>query len=120
MDAFDAFDFDGVEQWRQHLANVELPGLEGSEQHMNALRLLRAKWFKKNVDSSFTVELVRHRRTSGPDKLASASPKNCPNQQQESAASRQRQEAPTRPANRPNNNLQSRNSQVSDATGMRY
>ncbi|PNW86880.1 hypothetical protein CHLRE_02g099650v5 [Chlamydomonas reinhardtii] len=75
MEAFKQFDFDANEQWKGYLRSVELtndsPGM---------LTKLKARWYKKNVDSTFELPAAgagaasaSSKFSSGPAPAASAS-----------------------------------------------
>ncbi|WIA08223.1 hypothetical protein OEZ85_007671 [Tetradesmus obliquus] len=49
VSAFKAFEFDGNEEWKAHLRNVELPA--GNPEA--ALLKVKSKWYKKTVDPDF-------------------------------------------------------------------
>eukprot|EP00878_Enallax_costatus_P015715 GHUV01016466.1.p1 GENE.GHUV01016466.1~~GHUV01016466.1.p1 ORF type:complete len:338 (+),score=109.49 GHUV01016466.1:456-1469(+) len=50
LEAFNAYDFDSNDDWKSHLRNVELPAGSAASA---ALQKVKAKWYKKNVDSDF-------------------------------------------------------------------
>lgn len=73
MESFEKFQFEGNDQWAQHLATVEIPGIPGTEAHTRATRLAKAKWYKRAIDPSFDLDLVR-RGTAAPQAQPSAQP----------------------------------------------
>lgn len=85
MEGFEAYDFDGDERWTQYVARVEVAGVrEGKETQTRGMRLLRAKWYKLNVDQDFDVDAVR--------RVGAA---------QASSGANSRQQAPQPPPTRP-------------------
>lgn len=53
MEAFDSFDFDASSAWKRYEEDSVLTT------DADALLLAKAKWYKKNVDEGFDVDLVR-------------------------------------------------------------
>lgn len=73
MDAFLSYDFDGDARWAAHLAGVEVAGdAVAGDGESRAMRLVKAKWYKRVVDPSFDVDAVRR---GGPSRAQPAATK---------------------------------------------
>ena len=80
MDAFESFEFEGNAGWLRHLATVEVPGERegaGCAADSRAIRLVKAKWYKREIDPNFDLSLVRNskpRQKAGPSGASDATP----------------------------------------------
>mmetsp|Transcript_244 Transcript_244/g.763 ORF Transcript_244/g.763 Transcript_244/m.763 type:complete len:334 (-) Transcript_244:128-1129(-) len=75
MEAFEAFDFSRNAGWLRHLSTVEVPGeVDGGGGESRAMRLVKAKWYKREIEPNFDVDLVR-KASSGPKSATSNPPR---------------------------------------------
>lgn len=80
LEAFRAFDWDGDERWKAYVRNIELPGTDAAA----AMLKVKAKWYKREIDSTFEVDWVTSQSKpaprSEPSPQPSAAPRSTANQ----------------------------------------